>query len=250
MENVDDRALLLMLSELRELNRLRSENKRSIEEVVERLQHLQEVFDAIENKGYVNRTLIREINSNLLRLSILSNPETANMFRRRIESTTVGQVELSRKRTDQGYYTVTTGLQVLEVEDYLLLEFVNPFRSERVICLSTTSIGSSGNTSIDICRNMPLACPGVALTPRNLNTGFNDSSFVTIKYAIRNNAVQEGGQLLSSFIQAEGPVMIDYQGRLILSEGNSLTFCLKNLANKSNVLTTNISWFEEAETSE
>lgn len=86
--DIDDRALLLMLSELRELNRLRSENNKSIEHMTEQIAHLQEVFDSIENKGYANRTLIREINSNLLRLSILSNPETANMFRRRIDSVT------------------------------------------------------------------------------------------------------------------------------------------------------------------
>ena len=55
---MDDRALLIMLSELRELNRLQSENKQSIEHMTERIAHLQEVFDSIENKGYANRTLI------------------------------------------------------------------------------------------------------------------------------------------------------------------------------------------------
>ena len=82
---MDERTLLLVLSELRELNRLQSENKKSVAHMTERITHLQEVFDSIENKGYANRTLIREINSNLLRLSILSNPETANMFRRRTD---------------------------------------------------------------------------------------------------------------------------------------------------------------------
>ena len=80
METDDDRALLLMLGELRELNRLQSEQKKSIEQMTERIEYFQTMFESIENKGYLNGILIREIRSNLLRLSILSNPETANML--------------------------------------------------------------------------------------------------------------------------------------------------------------------------
>jgi hypothetical protein len=69
-----------MLGELRELNRLQSEQKKSIEQMTERIEYFQTMFESIENKGYLNGILIREIRSNLLRLSILSNPETANML--------------------------------------------------------------------------------------------------------------------------------------------------------------------------
>lgn len=41
METDDDRALLLMLGELRELNRLQSEQKKSIEQMTERIEYFQ-----------------------------------------------------------------------------------------------------------------------------------------------------------------------------------------------------------------
>lgn len=65
---------------------MESKHKKSIEQITERIEYFQTMFESIENKGYLNGVLIREIRSNLLRLSILSNPETANMYRKKIDT--------------------------------------------------------------------------------------------------------------------------------------------------------------------
>ena len=81
----------------------------------------------------------------------------------------------------EDYYTLTTGLQAVEPEDCLSLEFTNPSGSGMVAYILTISIGSNGSIAIDIIRNFSIPAPGVIITPHNLNTAFNDNTAKIIK---------------------------------------------------------------------
>lgn len=256
METDDDRALLLMLGELRELNRLQSEHKKSIEQMTERIEYFQTMFESIENKGYLNGILIREIRSNLLRLSILSNPETANMYRRKIDTKSGlyahydGSlakniiIDSMESVVQEDYYTLTTGVQVIETNSCLFLELTNPLGSGKAACISTISGGSEASTVIDLIRNGSLSAPGIVMTPRNLNTACRDNSVLAAKLISQNSDMTIGGQLLRSLIQTGDPVIINFHGRFVITENNSFTVCLRNINNTSNRLTINISWWE------
>lgn len=78
----EDEQNLLILIELRKMNSLQRENKKSIDEMSDQIVYYQNLFDkVIVNNQSTNRNIIREIRANLLRLSILANPKTRAMYR-------------------------------------------------------------------------------------------------------------------------------------------------------------------------
>ena len=78
----DDR-LLFVLNEVRKMNRLQRENRKSIDQMSDQITYYQDLFDSMDakNNRNINQSVVREIRANLLRLSILANPEMAAMYR-------------------------------------------------------------------------------------------------------------------------------------------------------------------------
>ena len=77
-----DEKNLLVLNEVRKMNRLQRENNKSIDKMNDQIIYYQDLFDTvIANNRNTNQSIVREIRSNLLRLSILANPNMAAMYR-------------------------------------------------------------------------------------------------------------------------------------------------------------------------
>lgn len=77
-----DEQNLLVLNEVRNLNRLQRENKKSIDEMSDQITYYQDIFDTvIVNNRNANQSIVRDIRANLLRLSILTNPKMRAMYR-------------------------------------------------------------------------------------------------------------------------------------------------------------------------
>ena len=77
-----DEKNLLVLNEVRKMNRLQRENNKSIDKMSDQITYYQDLFDTIiANNKNTNQSIVREIRANLLRLSILANPNMATMYR-------------------------------------------------------------------------------------------------------------------------------------------------------------------------
>ena len=77
-----DEKNLLVLNELRKMNRLQRENNKLIDKMSDQITYYQDLFDTvIANNRNTNQSIVREIRANLLRLSILANPNMAAMYR-------------------------------------------------------------------------------------------------------------------------------------------------------------------------
>ena len=77
-----DEQNLLVLMEVRKMNRLQRENNKSIDKMNDQITYYQDFYDTVivSNKN-TNQSIVREIRANLLRLSILVNPTMAAMYR-------------------------------------------------------------------------------------------------------------------------------------------------------------------------
>lgn len=77
-----DEQNLLVLIEVRKMNRLQRENKISIDMMSDQITYYQDLFDTvIANNRNTDQSIVREIRSNLLRLTILANPKMRAMYR-------------------------------------------------------------------------------------------------------------------------------------------------------------------------
>ena len=77
-----DEQNLLVLTVVREMNRLQRENKKIIAKMSDQITYYQDLFDTfIVNNKNSNQSIVREIRANLLRLSILANPKMRSMYR-------------------------------------------------------------------------------------------------------------------------------------------------------------------------
>jgi flagellar biosynthesis regulator FlaF len=83
VEADEDEKNLLVLNEVRKMNRLQRENNKSIDKMSGQITYYQDLFDTvIANNRNTNQSIVREIRVNLIRLSILANPNMATMYRR------------------------------------------------------------------------------------------------------------------------------------------------------------------------
>jgi len=78
----DERNLLLILDEVRKINRLQREHRKSIDQMSDQITYYQDLFDSvIANNKDLNQSIVRELRVGLLRLYILSNPKMMAMYR-------------------------------------------------------------------------------------------------------------------------------------------------------------------------
>lgn len=108
--------------------------------------------------------------------------------------------------------------------------------------------GAITNTTIDLLYNATFPAAGTTITPVNSQLGNPTTSVVTAKY-VSSSAPDPtvGGTHVNSIIQTGGPVVVDYDGTLIIpSTTSQRTFYVRlaNNTNQSNILSINVSWWE------
>lgn len=122
----------------------------------------------------------------------------------------------------------------------LVMQVSNPGGSGRTVYISRV-IASTGTASVTLTLLRNATVGGSVITPLNYNFG----SAVTSAAAARTATAAPTGSpaTLMSMLLAIGPVILDFDGRIILPPGNSLTLSV-TIASGSTAATGNISWWE------
>lgn len=122
----------------------------------------------------------------------------------------------------------------------LVMQVSNPGGSGRTVYISRV-IASTGTASVTLTLLRNATLGGSVITPLNYNFG----SAVTSVAAARTATAAPTGSpaTLMSMLLATGPVIVDFDGRIILPPGNSLTVSV-TIASGSTAATGNISWWE------
>lgn|GEM_PF-1754181 len=261
----DDR-LLLVLNEVREMNRLQRENRKSIDQMSDQITYYQDLFDSMDakNNRNTNQSVVREIRANLLRLSILANPEMAAMYRSGkmksyiIESSDnygLGRSLQITKNPEKiffsnsklklkSYYLTSTGFQSIELDSYLLVELANPLGSGKLVYLSTISGGGLLSTTIEIILDGSLKSEGTPILVSNFNTALEKNGSALARFSIEGVDSTLGGNVIWSIIQANRMTIIDLDGQLIIAPGHCLIVRMMNRARRTNSVSLNLSWWE------
>lgn len=144
-------------------------------------------------------------------------------------------------------YSVSTGPQSVAASGYLVLEINNLADSNTWIEIVRIEGGASASTNIDILRNATITVSGVALTPRNRNWDFADSSALSAQYVTQATDPTSGGELLTSVIQTAGSINIKYDGEFLILGGitdRQFSVRLANSTSQPTTLAIGITWLE------
>lgn len=148
---------------------------------------------------------------------------------------------------DGNFYNISTGSLSVAANGFLTVQLTIPINSNRTIYIARVSGGAITNTTIDIFFNATFAAAGTALTPVNTNTSSSNTSVVTGKYLTGAADPTTGGTRLASIIQTGGPVLVDYDGRIIIpATTTTRTFYIRlaNNTNQVNLLSINVGYWE------
>ena len=238
----DDR-LLLVLNEVRKMNRLQRENTKSIDQMSDQITYYQDLFGSMDakNNRNTNQSVVREIRANLLRLSILADPETATMYRsdkmksyviESLDNCGLGksfqitknpeEIFLNSKQQLESYYLTSTGFQSIESDSYLMVELANPLGSGKLVHLSTISGGGLLSTTIEIILDGSLKSEGTPIQVSNFNTALEKNGIALARLSIEGVDSTLGGNVIWSIIQANRMTIIDLDGQLIIAPGHCL----------------------------
>ncbi|MHB1654109.1 MAG: hypothetical protein ACYCVD_16785 [Desulfitobacteriaceae bacterium] len=260
----DDR-LLLVLNEVRKMNRLQIENRKSIDQMSDKITYYQDLFDSMDakNNRNTNQSVVREIRANLLRLSILANPEMAAMYRSGkmksyiIESSdnyglgkwlqiTKNPEEIfsNSKLQLESFYLTSTGFQSIESNSYLMVELANPLGSNKSLHLSTISGGGLLSTAIEIILDGSVKSEGTPILVSNFNTALEKTGIALARFSIEGVDSTLGGNVIWSIIQANRMTVMDLDGRLIIAPGHCLIIRMMNRARETNSVSINLAWWE------
>jgi len=144
-------------------------------------------------------------------------------------------------------YSVTTGPQSVAASGYLVLEINNLADSNKWMEVVRIEGGVNASTNIDILRNAPISVSGIALTPRNRNWSYADSSALSAQYVTQATDPTSGGELLTSVIQTGGSINIKYDGEFLILGGitdRQFSVRLANNTSQPNTLAISITWLE------
>ena len=260
----DDR-LLLVLNEVRKMNRLQRENTKSIDQMSDQITYYQDLFGSMDakNNRNTNQSVVREIRANLLRLSILADPETATMYRsdkmksyviESLDNCGLGksfqitknpeEIFLNSKQQLESYYLTSTGFQSIESDSYLMVELANPLGSGKLVHLSTISGGGLLSTTIEIILDGSLKSEGTPIQVSNFNTALEKNGIALARLSIEGVDSTLGGNVIWSIIQANRMTIIDLDGQLIIAPGHCLIVRMMNRARRTNSVSLNLSWRE------
>jgi len=258
----DERKLLLVLNEVRKMNRLQRENRKSIEQISDQITYYQDLFDSVvANNRNTDQSIVREIRADLLRLSILANPNMATMYRNNRKSiaeslyssgrpgklTTKTPREIFQNITKQqheSFYLTSSGFQSIESNSYLMVELANPLGSGKPVQLSTISGGGLLSTAIEIILDGSFGSAGALMTVKNSNTALESNGIGIARISIEGVDSSVGGTVIRSIIQASKMTALDMYGRLIIAPGHCLNIRMMNRARETNSVSINLSWWE------
>lgn len=262
----DERSLLLVLNEVRKMNHLQRENRKSIDQMSDQITYYQDLFDSViaNDRNTNNQGIVREIRADLLRLSILANPNTAAMYRSSKKKFHIAESIYSRglgeslqttknpeeifsstsKQQLKSFYVTSTGFQSIGLNSFLLVELVNPLGSGKLVHLSTISGGGLLSTTIETILDGSFKSEGTAITVSNSNTAFETNSIAIARLSIEGVDSTLGGTVIRSIIQADRMADMDLDGRLIIAPGHCLIIRMMNRARETNSVSINLSWWE------
>ena len=259
----DERNLLLVLNEVRKMNRLQRENRKSIDQMCDQITYYQEIFDSfVANNRNADENIVREIRADLLRLSILANPNMATMYRSNnrkniaeslYSSGRHGELKTKTpreifpnisKQQHESFYLTSTGFQSIESNSYLLVELANPLGSSKSVHLSTISGGGLLSTAIEIILDGSIGTLGTLMTVSNSDTAFENNSIAKVRLSIEGVDSTLGGKVIRSIIQANRMTVMDWDGRLIIAPGHCIIIRMMNRAMETNCVSLNLSWWE------
>lgn len=257
---VDKRsALLRILNDVRNMNDLQRENRKSVVQMRDTIDYYQELFESItsDNKA-TDKSVIREIRIELLRLSILANPATQELFRskkkppvligevaKRLPTTNIPRqiIESIVKHQPESHYLTSTGFISLDPNVNLLVELLNPKESDKAVQISTVSGGGSGLATIELSLDSNLLNTGELMAVRNSNTALDEKGSLIARLSTESINEAVNGELIYCMTQVSSMSTIDIE-QLILAPGHSLTVRMINRTNQSNFVGLNFSWWE------
>lgn len=265
MDENEKTALLKILREVRKMNDLQLENSTSIVQMKDKIDYYQELFESINGRlGVIDKNIIREIRVELLRLTILANPATQELFRSKqklIPNHTDGLIrepekrppatsnprpiiESSVKHLPESLFLTTTGAISLEPNESILVELLNPMESENTVRISNISGGGSGLLIIELLLNVNSLTSGKLMNVRNSNTALNEKGTTIAKVSTENINATVERELIYWKTAASNISVTEMSERLILAPGHSLMVRMTNQANQTNLAGLNISWWE------
>lgn len=122
----------------------------------------------------------------------------------------------------------------------LVMQVSNPAGSGRTVYISRV-IASTGTAAVTLTLLRNAAVGGSVTTPVNYNFGSALTSVTTARTA---TAAPTGSPAtLMSLLQAIGPVVLEFDGSIILPPGNSLTITV-TIGSGSSAATGSICWWE------
>ncbi len=220
-------------------------------------------FDSIiANNRTTNQSIVREIRADLLRLSILANPNMATMYRNNTRKSIAESLYSSErpgeltmktpykifsnitKQLHESFYLTSTGFQSIEPNLYFLVELANPLGSGKSLHLSTISGGGLLSTTIEIVIDGSFESVGTSMTISNSNTAIENDSIAMARLSIVGVDSTIGGKVIRSIIQANRMTFMDLDGRLIIAPGHFLIVRIMNQARRNNSVSLNLSWWE------
>lgn len=145
------------------------------------------------------------------------------------------------------FYTVTSGDQyVTTAPSFLVLQLTNPANSGKTVHVKSVLGSSSVSTTLDIFRDAVFTASGSAVTSRNANWRYLDSSVTAGKWMSGTADPTVGGVLLQSVNLSGGATDLNYDGRIIMPSDTTdrmLYIRLTSLARNAH-LAIDISWWE------
>ncbi|AIQ54710.1 hypothetical protein [Paenibacillus sp. FSL R7-0331] len=122
----------------------------------------------------------------------------------------------------------------------LVIQLFNPVGSGRTAYISrVTASSATAAVTLSLLRNATVT--GTTGTPVNFNFG---SSVTSVMTARTSTAAPTGSPAnLASLLLAAGPVLVDFNGRIVVPSGSSLTVSI-TIASGSTAATGSINWWE------
>jgi len=161
-----------------------------------------------------------------------------------IEGITEGETPREIAARMGNLYETATGGVTVPANGFLCVQITNPSGTGKKVLIQRVTGSGLKPFRWDLKRNASFVNPGTALTPRNMNFEFTDSSNLTVKYISQSTDPSLGGSLISSRIVTGGTLGVDYNGSLIIPSGYTFLMQMRNLNSHTVELSANITWVE------
>ncbi|WP_150268974.1 hypothetical protein [Paenibacillus tepidiphilus] len=122
----------------------------------------------------------------------------------------------------------------------LVIQVANPGGSGRTAYVSRVT-GSSAASAVTLTVLRNATVTGATIAPVNFNFGSVNASVMTVRTSTAAPTGSPG--TLASLLLAAGPVVVDFNGRIVVPPGSSVTLAI-TIASGSSAATGSINWWE------